>query len=94
MEDVNKQRRRLLQAAALMAGTTAPFAFAPGARALQVVPLEPGSPAGQAYSERCGGDQEHAALVQKLRAALAGDPTSASLSAPCPLCGCPVVASR
>lgn len=94
MEQVNKQRRRLLQAAALMAGTTAPFAFGSGARALQLVPLEPGSTAGQAYSERCDGDQEHAALVQKLRAALAGDPLTASLSAPCPLCGCSVVARR
>lgn len=94
MEHVNKQRRRLLQAAALIAGTTAPLAFASAARAWDVVQLESGSPAGLAYSERCGGGQEHAALVQKLRTVLAGDPSRTLLSAPCPLCGCPVVASR
>jgi hypothetical protein len=94
MEHVNKDRRRLLQAAALMAGAAAPFAFTRTAGAWDVTPLDPASPAGIAYSERCGGSQEHAALSQKLKLALANDPAAASLSAACPICGCPVVVSR
>jgi hypothetical protein len=87
-------RRRLLQAPAVIAGVAAPFAFARSASAWDVAPMDPASPAGLAYSGRCGGGREHAALIQKLRMDLADDSSLASISATCPTCGCPVVVGR
>jgi hypothetical protein len=94
MEKVNKGRRRLLQATSLWVGGATALAFTPVANAWDSVPLDPGSPAGMAYAERCGGTQEHAALVRKLKMALAGDQGATSLSAACPICGCPVTVER
>jgi hypothetical protein len=94
MDRVNKERRHLLQAAAVIAGVAAPFAFTRSAGAWDVAPMEPGSQTGLAYSNRCGGSQEHAALMQKLQINLANDPSAASMSATCPICGCPVIVGR
>lgn len=94
MKDVNTNRRRLLHAAALLAGTAVPLAFTRSATAWDVMPLDPASAAGLAYSNRCGGSEEHGALMQKLRMNLANDPSAAALSATCPICGCPVIVSR
>jgi hypothetical protein len=94
MDEVNKERRRLLQAGALLLGAAAPLTFASTANAWDVQPLDPASPEGLAYSNRCGGSQEHMALLRGLRRELAANPSAASLSATCPICGCPVIASR
>ncbi len=94
MDPMNKDRRRLLQAAASLLGGSTVLAFAPSAGAWDVVPMEPGSAAGRDYANRCGGPQEHAALIQKLRSALAQNPALASMSSICPICGCPVFVSR
>ena len=52
------------------------------------------SPPALDYSNRCSGPSDHAALKAELEAALARDPSPPSLSATCPLCGCPVVVTR
>ena len=88
-----QSRRKLLQATAVFFGGSTALCFGP-ASALQLVEIDPESPIGQAYSERCGGDAQHAKLQSDLRAALLRDPSSKSLSAPCPICGCPVSVSR
>jgi len=56
--------------------------------------FEPGSAAGRAYAERCGGASEHAALIARLQALLTEDPSAASLTATCAICGCSVVVTR
>ena len=94
MEKVNTGRRRLLQVTSLWVGGATALAFAPAADAWDAVPLDPGSPAGMAYTNRCGGAQEQAAIVRKLKLALAGDQGAPSLSAACPICGCPVTVER
>lgn len=94
MEEVNRNRRLLIQATASVLGGSAAAAFARPAGAFEIVPLEPGSGAARDYADRCGGPQEHAALVQKLRQVLTRDPALASTSAVCPICGCPVAVAR
>jgi hypothetical protein len=94
MADVNEERRRLLQAGALLVGAAPSFTFVTRANAWDVTPLDPASPAGLAYSNRCGGSQEHMALLGSLRSELAANPSVSSMSATCPICGCPVIASR
>ena len=94
MEKMRRDRRRLLQASASLLGGSAALAFVGSARAFEIVPMEPGSAAARDYADRCGGPQEHAALVRKLRQTLANDPALVSTSAVCPICGCPVFVGR
>jgi hypothetical protein len=94
MEKVDRSRRRLLQASASLFGGSAALAFTSSARAWEEVPMQPGSAAAQDYAQRCGGLGEHAALTRKLQLALAQNPSLASLSEVCPICGCPVIVSR
>jgi len=49
---------------------------------------------GLAYADRCGGASEHAALKAELQQKLAADPSAASETANCPVCGCAVTVSR
>jgi hypothetical protein len=49
---------------------------------------------GRAYAARCGGSSEHAALIARLQALLANDPSARSMSENCPICGCPIIVSR
>jgi hypothetical protein len=56
--------------------------------------MSPGSAVGRAYAEHCGGSPEHAALIARLQALLNEDPSAASLTATCAICGCPVVVTR
>jgi len=63
------------------------------ARALQVEEMAPA--VGRAYAKRCSsGSPEHKALIAQLQALLANDPSAASMTGTCPICGCPVIASR
>jgi hypothetical protein len=88
-----QSRRKLLQAAAVLVGGGTTLSFG-RAYAWQTLEVDPESPLGQAYNARCGGDSQHAAVQAGLRAALMKDPSAKSLSAPCPICGCPVSVSR
>jgi hypothetical protein len=94
MNEVAQARRRVLLSTAAWAGGLAVAAMARRAGAFQVEVLTPTSAVGRAYASRCGGASEHAALIAKLQAQLANDPSAASMAETCPICGCPVVVSR
>jgi len=94
MSEVMHERRRLLLSTAAWVGGVAALATARSARAFQVEEMSPGSAVGRAYANRCGGSAEHAALTARLQALLANDPSAASMTATCPICGCPVIVSR
>ena len=87
-------RRHLLRSAAAWVSGVAAFAAARSAGAWQVEEVDSASPLGLAYAKRCGGPSDHAALVAQLRAQLAKDSSASSLTATCPLCGCPVIVGR
>jgi hypothetical protein len=89
-----RHRRHLLLSTTAWLGGAAIFAAAGPARAFQVQEMSPASSVGRAYASRCGGSSEHAALLARLQALLADDPTARSLSEACPICGCAVVVSR
>ena len=94
MSEITHARRRLLLSTAAWAGGLAAAAAVRPALAFQVEEMTPTSAVGRAYAQRCGGASEHAALVARLQARLANDPSATTMTATCPLCGCPVVVSR
>ena len=94
MDEVVHGRRGLLRSAAAWAAGLAAVAVARRAAAFQVEEMSPTSAVGRAYANRCGGASEHAAIVARLQALLASDPSAARLTETCPLCGCPVVVTR
>jgi hypothetical protein len=94
MSEIMHARRRLLLSTAAWAGGLAATAAVRPARAFQVEEMTPTSAVGRAYAQRCGGASEHATLVARLQAQLADDPSATTMTATCPLCGCPVVVSR
>jgi hypothetical protein len=94
MSETAPTRRRLLLSTAAWAGGLTAAAAARSARAFQVEKMTPTSAVGRAYANRCGGTSEHAALIARLQALLANDPSATTMMATCPLCGCPVVVSR
>ena len=94
MSEVMHQRRRLLLSSAGWVGGLAAFAAGRPARAFQVEVMPPTSAMGRAYANRCGGASEHAALITRLQALLANDPSARSISETCPICGCPIIVSR
>jgi hypothetical protein len=94
MKQAGIERRQLLQSSAAWVAGAVAFVLAPRARAFEVQSVNPKSPLGLDYSNRCRAATDHAALKAELEAALAKDPSAASLSATCPLCGCPVVVTR
>lgn len=85
---------------AVLLGTVASVAGLAGvvrpARALSFEEVPDKGAMGLALSNRCGGSQEHAALVALLDAELAAEPADGprSITASCPICGCPVTVSR
>ena len=89
-----QNRRKLLQATAALLGGGTAFSFTAPAGAWQTIEVDPESPLGKDYNARCGSDAQHAAVQAQLRGALMKDPALKSVSAPCPVCGCPVSASR
>lgn len=92
--DVARGRRHLLRSAAAWVGAGAALMAARSAGAWQIEEIAPESPLGVALANRCGGPADHAALVAQLQAQLAKEPSVNSLSATCPICGCPVIVSR
>jgi hypothetical protein len=94
MSEVMHERRRLLLSTAAWVGGLAAIAAARPARAFQVEEMPPTSAVGRAYANRCGGSSEHAALIARLQALLASDPSAQSMSQTCPICGCPIIVSR
>jgi len=79
MSEIMHERRRLLLSTAAWVGGLAGVAVTRSARA---------------YADRCGGSAEHAALITRLQALLANDPSARSMSETCPICGWPVIVSR
>ena len=94
MSDIVHDRRRLLRSCAAWVAGAAAFVLAPRANAWEMQKLSPASPLGLAYANHCGGPTDHAWLVAELKDELANDPSAQSLSAQCPLCGCPVIVTR
>lgn len=94
MSDFLQERRRLLRSSAAWILGGAAFVATRSARAWEMQKLNPTSPLGITYANHCGGPTDHAWLVSELQAQLASDPAAQSLSATCPLCGCPVIVSR
>jgi hypothetical protein len=94
MSEITHERRGLLLSAAAWVGGFAAFAATRPARAFQVEEMPPTSAVGRAYANRCGGSSEHAALIARLQALLASDPSAQSMSQTCPICGCPIIVSR
>src|SRR5690349_149837 len=90
----NTDRRQLLLSAAAWSGALAGIATSGPARAFETYKASPQSGLGLAYSTRCGPASEHAGLMAQLRTQLASDPTATSMTASCPICGCPVTVSR
>ena len=94
MSEILHGRRRLLLSTAAWVGGLAAVAASRPARAFQVEVMDSGSAVGRAYANRCGGSSEHAALIARLQALLANDPSARSMSETCPICGCPIIVSR
>ena len=94
MGDFVQDRRRLLRSTAAWFIGGAALTATRTAKAWETGSLSPTSPLGIAVTNRCGGATDHAWLVAQLKAELAADPSAQSLSAVCPLCGCPVMVSR
>ena len=94
MIPARRHRRELLLSAAAWVGGLATLAASRPARAFETYTAPPTSKLGLAYSNRCGPSSEHASLVAQLRGDLARAPSAASLTATCPICGCPVTVSR
>jgi hypothetical protein len=95
MKQAMLERRRLLRSTATWVAGLAGIALVRPARALEMQSMSPASPLGVAYANHCGGpSDDHTALMAELQAALAKDPSAQSLSATCPLCGCPVIVTR
>jgi hypothetical protein len=92
VSDVTWARRHLLRSAAAWVGAT--FAATRSAGAWQVEEIAPASALGVALANRCGGPADHAALVAQLQAQLAKELSASTLTAKCPICGCPVIVSR
>ncbi len=95
MREIMHERRRLLLSTAGWVGGLAAVIASRPARAFQVEEMAPASAVGRAYAKRCSsGSPEHKALIAQLQALLANDPSAASMTGTCPICGCPVIASR
>ncbi|MGE5145612.1 MAG: hypothetical protein ACM3N5_02630 [Candidatus Eiseniibacteriota bacterium] len=97
MAEFSKDRRRVLLSSAAFFGGAAAVASLAGARpakAWSTYEVPATSKLGLAYTDRCGGPSDHAALIAQLRDKLAEDPSATSETATCPICGCPVTVSR
>ncbi len=94
MSDIMHERRRLLLSTAAWFGGLAALSAGSPVHAFQVGEMTPGSAVGRAYADRCGRSSDHTALIARLQGLLAEDPSEQSMTATCPLCGCPVVVTR
>ena len=94
MDDIVRGRRQLLGSVASWVGGVVLLAATRSAGAWQVEEMDPKSALGLAYAKRCSGASDHTALVAQLKAQLASDSSAGSLTATCPVCGCPVIVGR
>jgi hypothetical protein len=86
MSEIIHERRRLLLSTAAWVGGLAAVAANRLARAFQVEEMPPTGAVGRAYANRCSsGSPEHEALIARLQALLANDPSAASMTATCPI---------
>ena len=94
MTKFSKARRKfLLSTAAGVSGVTALVSARP-ADAFRLYTMNPAGGVGLVYANRCGLGSDHAALLAQLQAQLAANPSLGSITATCPICGCPVIATR
>jgi hypothetical protein len=83
MSEIIHERRRLLLSTAAWVGGLAAGAANRLARAFQVEEMPPTGAVGRAYANRCSsGSPEHKALIARLQALLANDPSAASMAQP------------
>jgi hypothetical protein len=91
-------RRSFLLGSAAFGGALGAIAYATRANAFAFEKVSPQSAIGVAFSNRCGSDAEHARIQAILEAELSkqsGAPgTYLTRQAICPICGCPITASR
>ena len=97
MAKFDHERRRLLLSTAAFIGGAAAFALIARIRpawAWTTYEAPTNRGIGLAYAKRCGGANEHAAIMAQLKARLAEDPAAISETATCPLCGCAITVDR
>ncbi len=91
-------RRSFLLNGAALGGGLALLGRARQAAAFSVETVPAASGLGIAYANRCGSDALHAKILAQLDAELAGKTgekgTYLTASEVCPICGCPVIATR
>lgn len=91
-------RRSFIRSLAWATGLAGVLLRGRAAAALSLQQLGPDSAIGLDIAKRCGPANEHAALLAELEAKLAERAgavgTTLSASATCPICGCPVTATR
>jgi hypothetical protein len=92
------KRRELLGGIGAALGALAVLKPQRSPHALTMEEMPPGSALGMSFTNHCGGQAEHAgllALLQRQLAGRSGSPgTRLTATAPCPICGCAVTASR
>jgi hypothetical protein len=91
-------RRSIVHSIVAGAGVLGALTWSRVAVALTIQQLGPESAIGSDVAKRCGPASEHAALLAELEAKLAESAgaagTTLSATATCPICGCPVTATR
>jgi hypothetical protein len=99
METKHLSRRRLL-ATTMGLGLGVGFGLSRPASAMSQSQLSSGSELGLAYANRCGGSDAsaHQKLISDLQAVLMQEPGAKgqvlTKTAYCPICGCPITATR
>jgi hypothetical protein len=96
MAELPKTRRQIILSSAAVVGGIAALAASKTSRAaMQPYALQPTSPLGIAVANRCKvSSEDHASIKAQLAARLAADPSLTTISELCPICGCPIFASR
>ncbi len=91
-------RRSFLLSGAALGGGLALLGRAGPAAAFSVETVPAASGLGIAYANRCSSDSQHAQILAKLDAELAAKTgeqgTYLTASEVCPICGCPIIATR
>lgn len=91
-------RRSFLLSTAGLGGVFALLAGSGSARAFTIQGIPAQSGLGVAFANRCSGDAGHAQILARLESELAargGAPgSSVSMTEYCPICGCPIIATR
>ena len=95
MMKFSESRGRLTFHSAGWIGRVAALAASPAGAAMQQVEVPAQSPLGIAIANRCKAQSaDHGAILARLLAELATEPSRGILTECCPLCGCPVTVSR